>query len=185
MDSPAVDSLRKGGRSVDPLHHPLFIKFIAYFNENQDYFECHEVLEDYWNAVAPRDRTHPLVGYIQTAVALYHWRRDNFRGAAKLFAKAERLLRAAHEEESPFSKGVDVPSLLRNIIDARNAVEKEQPFKPFLIAVDDSAIRSAVMELIASGGVPTLTGARLIHKHMLRDRSHILLEREKRRSSRH
>ncbi|MGM9921065.1 MAG: DUF309 domain-containing protein [Bhargavaea sp.] len=84
-----------------PLRHPLFIKFIVYFNENQDYFECHEVLEDYWNLIAPRNRTHPLVGYIQASVALYHWRRGNFRGAAKLLTKAERLLCMAQEKGSP------------------------------------------------------------------------------------
>lgn len=168
-----------------PLRHPLFIKFIAYFNENQDYFECHEVLEDYWNLVAPRDRTHPLVGYLQAAVALYHWRRGNFRGAAKLLAKAGVPLRKAHNENSPFSDGVDLPAFLRDLREAREAVDGERPFTPFPIRITDPVIRNAVSDLTRSGAVPDLTGARLIHKHMLRDRSHILLEREKRRSSRH
>ncbi|MCW1928229.1 DUF309 domain-containing protein [Bhargavaea beijingensis] len=170
---------------MDPLRHPLFIKFIAYFNENQDYFECHEVLEDYWNLVAPRDRAHPLVGYIQSAVALYHWRRGNFRGAAKLFPKAERLLRLTFEDGSPFSDGVDLPAFLRNIRKAADAVEDGLPFVAFPIRVTDSAIRDAVSELVQNGAIPDLTGARLIHKHMLRDRGHILSGNEKRRSSRH
>ena len=33
---------------MKPLYNPLFVKFIVYFNENQDFFECHEVLEEYW-----------------------------------------------------------------------------------------------------------------------------------------
>ena len=170
---------------MDPLRHPLFIKFIAYFNENQDYFECHEVLEDYWNLIAPKDRTHPLVGYIQSAVALYHWRRGNFRGAAKLFPKGDRLLRAALEDGSPFTDGVDLPGFLRDIRAAEDALHGGMPFAPFSIRVTDSAIRDAVSELVRIGAVPDLSGARLIHKHMLRDRGHILSEHEKRRSSRH
>ena len=35
---------------MHPYHHPLFVNFIVYFNSNQDYFECHEVLEEYWKS---------------------------------------------------------------------------------------------------------------------------------------
>ncbi|MFC7365675.1 MULTISPECIES: DUF309 domain-containing protein [Bhargavaea] len=168
-----------------PLRHPLFIKFIVYFNENQDYFECHEVLEDYWNLIAPRNRTHPLVGYIQASVALYHWRRGNFRGAAKLLTKAERLLCMAQEKGSPFSDGVDLAAFLRDLRKAAHAVDRGRAFEKFPIRVTDPIIRDAVADLAGTGEIPALTGARLIHKHMLRDRSHIQSEREKRRSSRH
>ncbi|RKJ17377.1 DUF309 domain-containing protein, partial [Butyricicoccus sp. 1XD8-22] len=57
------------------LFHPLFVQYFTYFNGNKDYFECHEVLEEYWKILAPGDKKHPLVGYIQLATGMYHWRR--------------------------------------------------------------------------------------------------------------
>ncbi|MER2115318.1 MAG: DUF309 domain-containing protein, partial [Solibacillus isronensis] len=41
---------------MHPLFHPLFIDYCAYFNGNNDYFECHEVLEEYWKEIAPREK---------------------------------------------------------------------------------------------------------------------------------
>ena len=73
---------------MHPLLHPLFIDYCAYFNGNEDYFECHEVLEEYWKVVAPGEKLHPLVGYVQLATGMYHWRRENFDGAARILKKA-------------------------------------------------------------------------------------------------
>ena len=42
---------------MHPLFHPLFVDYCAYFNGNEDYFECHEVLEEYWKEVAPGDKS--------------------------------------------------------------------------------------------------------------------------------
>ena len=49
---------------MKPLHNPFFVKFIVYFNENQDFFECHEVLEEYWKSIPDRTKDHPLTAYI-------------------------------------------------------------------------------------------------------------------------
>lgn len=48
----------------------------------------HEVLEEYWKDIAPGDKNHPLVGYVQLATGLYHWRRGNFTGAVRILQKA-------------------------------------------------------------------------------------------------
>lgn len=29
-------------------YEPLYIDYLIYFNRDQDYFECHEVLEELW-----------------------------------------------------------------------------------------------------------------------------------------
>jgi hypothetical protein len=59
-----------------------FYRGIDLFNE-QEYFECHEVLELVW-----RDQTGPerelTQGIIQLAVGLYHLSRDNSQGALKV-----------------------------------------------------------------------------------------------------
>ena len=31
-----------------------YIEYLMYFHGNRDYFECHEVLEEYWKEVSPR-----------------------------------------------------------------------------------------------------------------------------------
>ena len=62
---------------MHPYHHPLFVNFIVYFNSNQDYFECHEVLEEYWKSIPDSDKDHPLTAYILLATGMYHWRRGN------------------------------------------------------------------------------------------------------------
>ena len=73
---------------MKPLYNPLFVKFIVYFNENQDFFECHEVLEEYWKLSPDRTKEHPLVGYILLSTAMYHWRRGNTTGADRTIKKA-------------------------------------------------------------------------------------------------
>ena len=47
---------------MKPLHNPFFVKFIVYFNKNQDFFECHEVLEDYWKSLPGEQRNIHLRG---------------------------------------------------------------------------------------------------------------------------
>ena len=69
--------------------HPLFVQFIVYFNENQDYFECHEVLEELWKKKEPLDKDHWLVALILLSTGLYHWRRGNRKGAEKTLQNAQ------------------------------------------------------------------------------------------------
>lgn len=165
------------------LHHPLFIKFMAYFNGNQDYFECHEVLEDYWNEVAPRDKSHPLVGYILTAVGLYHWRRGNFAGAGKSVKKARRNLAGALAGNSPFFDGIDADRLLRSLDEAACRIEAGRPFVPFEIAVTDPLLEKSVE--LAARGLEGKDSPSLIHKHMLRGRPGMSAGPKKGRDSRH
>ena len=35
-------------------YEPLYVAYLVYFNRDQDYFECHEVLEELW---LPASRT--------------------------------------------------------------------------------------------------------------------------------
>lgn len=60
------------------------------FNE-EEFFECHEVLEDLW--LTTQDGYKDLYkGIIQSAVALYHLERGNLRGAEKLCRTSRRYL---------------------------------------------------------------------------------------------
>ncbi|UVI28046.1 DUF309 domain-containing protein [Paenibacillus spongiae] len=66
-----------------------FVHFIVLFNKDEDYFECHEVMEELW---LEEGRNRMYQGLLQAAVALYHWRNGNYSGAVKLFNHTESKL---------------------------------------------------------------------------------------------
>lgn len=90
---------------------------IDLFNQ-QDFFNCHEVLEDVWRGQADPERILTQ-GIIQIAVAFYHAGRANFVGAEKL------LIRGLPRIET--SLGLDVLVDVRKLLgDANIALESIQ-----------------------------------------------------------
>lgn len=161
---------------MHPLFHSLFIKFCTYFNGNQDYFECHEVLEEYWKEINGK-KNHPLVGYIQIASSLYHWRRGNFQGALKLMKNA--LLILEQNERSIFFEYIDFPMLFSNCQNALTFIEKKLPFQSFKIQITNETLNQLVQKEIEN--LPSMDKHFLLHKHMLRNREDILQLREEKR----
>lgn len=165
---------------MHPLFHPLFVQFIIYFNDHQDYFECHEVLEEYWKEIAPKDKTHPLTASILLSTGMYHWRRGNSSGARRSMTKAyERYLA---NNKSVFIEGINFSELLQNIKTSIDSIDKKQSFQSFKIQIDSPDLLRAIEQ---HPTVTALTGDQLIHKHMLRDRTEILNAREEKRRNRH
>lgn len=74
------------------------------------FFACHEYFEGLWrqSAGARRDFYH---GLVQLAAAFYHHEKGNRHGAVALLRRAVHHLQAA----GPEARGVDVPSLLREL----------------------------------------------------------------------
>jgi predicted metal-dependent hydrolase len=71
-------------------YKPLYVAYLIYFNRDQDYFECHEVLEELW---LEENRDPFYKGMLQVAVGLYHFRNNNVSGALKMLRYAsDRLL---------------------------------------------------------------------------------------------
>lgn len=66
-----------------------FVHFVVLFNVDEDYYECHEVMEELW---LEEGRNLLYQGLLQAAVGLHHWRNDNYSGAVKLFTQAENKL---------------------------------------------------------------------------------------------
>lgn len=94
MTSHSKDRLREG---------------IDLFNREQ-FFECHEVLEEAWLEASGEQRTF-LQGLIQVAVAFYHLRRENLVGASRLLtAGMEKLSAFAPERDA-----VDLAALLATL----------------------------------------------------------------------
>lgn len=67
-----------------------YLEGIRLFNE-QEFFECHDVLEELWSDVVGEERKF-LQGLIQAAVGLFHFGNDNLGGARKMYlAACEKL----------------------------------------------------------------------------------------------
>ncbi|KGR90390.1 hypothetical protein CD30_11940 [Ureibacillus massiliensis 4400831 = CIP 108448 = CCUG 49529] len=156
------------------LFHPLFVQYFTYFNGNKDYFECHEVLEEYWKILAPGDKKHSLVGYIQLATGMYHWRRNNQKGALKIFKKAYRNLEL--NKSSIFVQCIDSEDLQLKCRNCISQMEQGLPFTSFQIVLLNNDLQKLVDKQIEN--LPTYSYDFLLNKHMLRDRSDILKERD-------
>jgi len=78
--------------STNELPHPLREFFCLY--AKGEYFDAHEVLEDYW---LEEGRDPLLQALIQVAVAYYHYEAGNVAGSRALFASALHYLEHAQK----------------------------------------------------------------------------------------
>lgn len=159
---------------MHPLFHPLFVEYCSYFNGNEDYFECHEVLEEYWKEIAPGEKQHPLVGYVQLATGLYHWRRGNFIGANRILQKAMAIF--VKNTPQPFYEWINMQELLEHMQNSLQRINEQQHFSSFKLPIINSELQLLILKKITS--LPPLETQFIINKHMLRDRSDILAARE-------
>ncbi|KAA0958242.1 DUF309 domain-containing protein [Planococcus kocurii] len=162
---------------MHPLHHPLFIQYIINFNQEKDFFECHEVGEDYWKSVAPKDKLHPLTGWIQLAVGMYHWRRSNYPGALRSFIRAKVKLSAG----GVWVDGVDHEKLIGILTDSIKAVTERKPFVAQDIPIVSENLKQAVESYRLENPLTLQDPYFLMHKHRLRDRSSIISLREQKK----
>jgi len=91
---------------------------IREFN-NQEWFECHETVEDLWIGESGEVRDF-YQGIIQTAVALHHWRNGNFGGTVSLLKGGAGYLRRVSEA----CQWVDVAALIADADRMRTALEE-------------------------------------------------------------
>ena len=169
---------------MKPLHNPLFIKFIVYFNENQDFFECHEVLEEYWKSIPNVTKDHPLTGYILLSTGMYHWRRGNTIGALRTLKKAIERMTKLVEAYPEFSDGINFDELCGNVNQSIKHIEAGQAFLPFQIEITSSIILSLTLEIAPSMKLLPFGSDSIIHKHIMRDRSDIIRERNEKKKGR-
>ncbi|MGK7378294.1 DUF309 domain-containing protein [Planococcus sp. 1R117A] len=162
---------------MHPLHHPLFIQFIIHFNEEKDYFECHEVGEEYWKSIAPKDKLHPLTGWIQLAVGMYHWRRSNYPGALRSFIRSKVKL----ADGGVWVEGFDREKLIALVSGAIEDVTDRKPFSPFQLPVTSADLIKKLKSYQAANPIAQQDPYYIMHKHRLRDRSSIINLREQRK----
>ncbi len=84
----------------------------------QEWFECHETLEDLWIGEEGEARSL-FQGILQIAIALHHWRNGNYVGAVSLFNGGVKLLSQVPET----CLWVDVTRLIADATRMRVALE--------------------------------------------------------------
>jgi predicted metal-dependent hydrolase len=118
-------------------YEPLYIDYLIYFNRDQDYFECHEVLEELW-----LERNHdPLYkGLLQIAVGLYHYRNGNLRGGGMMLQSSLELLEVYPDISLGIQLGAlkaDVRKLVREL--QENKLETLE-YRDLSILIEDQAL---------------------------------------------
>jgi uncharacterized protein len=107
---------------LDAAQRAALKRGVELFNR-QEYFECHEVLEDAWRGSAEPARTF-LKGLIHAAVALYQYQRGNSHGARVKAGSCRRYLKPY----LPACEGIDLQGLVSDL-DRFIAPLHEQPAK--------------------------------------------------------
>ncbi|WP_308634369.1 DUF309 domain-containing protein [Paenibacillus silvisoli] len=152
--------------------------FLYEFHATRDYFECHELLEEYWKEHQGDPLGPTWVGLIQLAVGSYHHRRKNDRGALKMLRQSRERLTAQRLDEL----GIDGEALLM-LIDAKiAAIESMEPYTDLNIPFVDTELLARGMQIAQADGylwgAPSRMDEQLIHRHTLRDRSDVIAARE-------
>lgn len=162
-----------------------YLSFLVHFHENHDYFECHEVLEEYWKEKTDQSRDSVWVGLIQLAVSLYHHRRGNLAGAKKLAANALRIFERRKEELTAL--GIDSGAFIRLSARRLQEIKEGKPFTEMAIPFANKEVIDEYKQFRKSCAPSFLENDPdyLYSKHLLRDRSQVIAAREQSLLKRH
>lgn len=157
-----------------------YIQFLIHFNGDRDYFECHEILEEYWKKSNDLKKDSIWVGFILLAVSRYHHRRGNFKGAKRTLEKAINILSIQKIKQSLLGLDVDILfPLLSKLLDQ---IHKEVSYQSFNMPVTDPVLLEACKKKCKELGFiwgqdSNLEDKFLVHKHKSRDRTNVIKER--------
>ncbi|WP_080845394.1 DUF309 domain-containing protein [Cytobacillus gottheilii] len=161
--------------------YPLeYIKFIVHFHGDRDYFECHEILEEYWKQTEEYHKNSIWVGFILFAVSCYHHRRLNYRGAERTLLKALKIF--YNRKESINNLGLHANTFLADLQKKYTEIVNRKPYKSYNMPIEDPVLLERAMETCSALGlkwccVSDIANEDLIHRHSRRDRSGVIAER--------
>jgi uncharacterized protein len=141
MAPPEMDARQKiAGGLAAVTADERYLAFIAHFNGDRDYFECHEVMEELW---LEEGRSPLLQGLLQAAVGLHHWNNGNPSGAVKLMTLSRQKLGRYADQLLGLNIAAlrgDLDNSLQQLADgAGNA-----PFHAFELQIVDDHLKQAV-----------------------------------------
>jgi predicted metal-dependent hydrolase len=156
-----------------------YIHYLAEYYGSRDYFECHEIMEEYWKAHPESDFKTCWLVLIRIPVCLYHARRGNWTGAVKLMGKA-----AEEADALLFDKlGLDGSNLVDQLKRAANDWNNpEVTYEDIELPITDVSLLEAAQrrcrELGYTWGIQGKEAVdNVIHRHLTRDRSDVVLTR--------
>lgn len=166
----------------DSLYPQEYIQYLVHFHGDRDYFECHEILEEYWKKNDPGNKDSIWVGLIQLSVSSYHHRRANFNGAKRTLIKAMKIFLL--QEKSLKALILNQEQLMPLLQKRLDMIEKEIAYNHFDLPIYDSILLDACKETASKMGMKwgnnsDLTNMDIIHKHLVRDRTSVIEERNR------
>lgn len=150
-----------------------YIEYLEYYHGTRDYFECHEVLEEYWKVNPSSPLSTTWVGLIQLAVAMYHHRRGNQNGAIKMLASAIRIL-DDHNLEQLGIAAVQLKLLMNERL-FQLEQNSQLEFRDMNIPFSDVSLEECMTKIRIDDIV---VDPYMLNKHTLRDRSEVILTRQ-------
>lgn len=155
------------------------VDYLVHFHGDRDFFECHEILEEYWKEKPDHPYADTLVGLIQVAVGLYHQRRGNKAGAVKMLGSSLSYLNEEHLKGLGLA-GEELVARVRQRV--RETELDAVPYADLDLPVEDPLLLEACKGQCARlgfawGAVSDGSNPMLIDRHKLRDRSDVVEER--------
>ncbi|MFD7524653.1 DUF309 domain-containing protein [Paenibacillus chitinolyticus] len=155
------------------------LNYLVHFHGDRDFFECHEILEEYWKENPGLPYAETLVGLIQVAVGLYHQRRGNKAGAVKMLGSSLSYLKVEDLKGLGLA-GEDLVARVRQRV--REAELDAVPYEDLDLPVEDSSLleackRECALRGFGWGEASDASNLMLINRHKLRDRSDVVEER--------
>ncbi len=146
-----------------------YMTFLLVFHTSRDYFVCHDLLEELWREDSlTLDKSHVYVGLLQFAVAMYHWRRNNMRGAQLLMTGSydKLILRQSELEEL----GINSERLLGLIATAQRDIFSGCAYASVMIPLRPSlqmeCMKQCEKQGLLFGQASDMKDEYIIHRHL-------------------
>lgn len=161
------------------MYPEAYLDYLVHFHGDRDYFECHEVLEEYWKQLK-EDKRSVWVGLILVAVANYHYRRNNLNGAYKSLTKAIAIL----EEQKKLNQslGLDRARFISLLTARAKHISTGVPYTSFNFPVTDGELLQKCLQLCEKKGLSwgslSQAPSDIINRHISRDRGQVIQDRK-------
>ncbi|MFC6332193.1 DUF309 domain-containing protein [Paenibacillus septentrionalis] len=157
-----------------------YIEYLIEFHATRDFFECHELLEEYWKEHPSDGLSELWVMCIQIAVGQYHERRQNRRGAELMYQSA--LGKLIRHLSMPNQLGLDMPSLQKLLEQHIAACKQQQPYLDMMLPIDHIKLLEMCRQQAEQRGLhwgrsSSEVSEDIIHRHLRRDRSEVIQAR--------
>ena len=159
-----------------------YIDYLVHFHGNRDYFECHEILEDYWKSIDNRNKESIWVGLIQLAVANYHHRRGNFNGAFRTLRRSLQILTLNKEELRRL--GIEFTLLVTQMNEQLIQIKNNQAYQSMILPIHSKSLVEQCMNRSRELNMKWCSESetndlQIVHRHAYRDRTSVIDERKK------